>query len=159
MKAIFHYRAHPNFAEIHFSRELPVFPRHQRHHRLPFPKVMLSRSADLEAAAELLALVNVGKFCVEMEDRRPAFREFLDNIVLLEGVEMIVDAERYTLNVKIGRCFDGESVCRSVARCVHRHFYSSEQLVCESRLTSEATTTPVDGIQTAREKQDIDNVP
>jgi hypothetical protein len=100
---------------------------------------MLSRSADLDYVADLLTNINAGNFCVELENRQHTFREFLADLVFLDGVEMIVDAERFTLTVKLGRCFDAESVCRSVANCVHQHFYSSERLVCESELASRET--------------------
>ena len=144
LKAIFLYRTHPNFVEIHFSRELPVFPKHRRQFRQPMPKVMLSRSVDLDYISDLLMDLNAGNFCVELDGHRRAFREFLADLVFLEGVEMIVDVERFTLTVRVGRCFDAGSVCQSIAKCVHQHFYSSEQLVCESELASRETA-PNDG--------------
>ena len=136
MKAVYLYRDFPSFVEIHFSRELPVFPKHHWRFRQPMPKVMLSRSADLHHIADLLTILNAGNFRVELKDGQTTFREFLADLVFHEGVEMIVDAERFTLTVKLGMCFDAESVCQSIAKCVYQHFYSSEQLVCESQLTS-----------------------
>ena len=141
MKATYLYRADPNFVEIHFSRELPVFPKHPKRLRQPMPKVMLSRSVDLDYISDLLTKLNAGNFCVELENHRRTFREFLADLVFLEGVEMIVDAERFALTVRVGRCFNAENVCRSVAKCVHQHFYSSERLECGSELASREITS------------------
>lgn len=58
MKAVYLYRDFPSFVEIHFSLELPVFPKPHGRFRQPMPKVMLSRSADLDHIADLLTNLN-----------------------------------------------------------------------------------------------------
>lgn len=138
MKAIYVHKRGRHSVEIHFSRELPLFPKHQRTLRTSEPKVMLTRSVDMERVAELMAQVNVGKICVEMGQPRATFRQFILDLIVLDGVEMLVDAERYTLTIRVGRCFTPETVCRSVAECIQRHFYPAEQLECENQLGSHA---------------------
>jgi hypothetical protein len=144
LKAIYVPGSSPGIVEIHFSRELPVFPKQRGRHRQSTPRVMLSRSVDLDCVAERLTNINTGNFCVELEGRRQCFRRFLADLVFLDGIEMIIDAERFTLTVGLGRCFDAEIVCRSVVNCVHHHFYSSERLSFESELVS-SEIAPGDG--------------
>jgi hypothetical protein len=137
MKAIFapHFEKHT--FEIHFSHELPLFPKDRRTLRSSEPKSLISRTVDVEDAAEVSSKINVGKICLEMSQPRATFRQFFLELFVLDGFEMLVNADRYSLAIKVGRCFDPEPVCRSVAECVQRHFYLTKTRIrfqrCEAK--------------------------
>ena len=140
MKARFVFPSRRHCVELHFSHELPLFPRRRV---FPFgpPMIMLMRTANIERVAHAMAVANRGKFSVELSSPHNAYEAFLGELLYLEGLEMVVEADRYTLTLGIGRCFDAESVCRAAAKCVRRHFYPSELLRCETGIQSTRRST------------------
>lgn len=129
---------HLSHVEVHFSAELPVFPRRTRysgpwaHGRAPLP----GRHSDLAASAARLARINRGKFCVEMTRPYATYLAFLEELVTIEGLEEAIDSSRYSLTIAVARCFDRQVVAQRVASCVCRHFYPGETAELDLKLSS-----------------------
>jgi hypothetical protein len=134
MRAIFRRHLNKRSFEIHFTQELPLFPKNTRTLRFMEPKVLISRTVDVEEAAEASSRINVGKICLEIHEPCEVFRKFFLDLTVLDGFDLLENSDRYSFTIKVGYCFDPEPVCRSVAKCVQRHFYPEETLVCESQL-------------------------
>lgn len=144
MKATLFTTNDPNFIEIQFSHELPLIPQVGPWHWTP-PDGILPRTAPLARVAHRMSLLNVGRFCVELPNARRVYREFLQELVVLDGIDAVMAATRYSLTIKIGRCFDRSAVFQSVAQCIHKHFYSAEPLQLASHETpSFPPATPAD---------------
>ena len=53
--------------------------------------------------------------------------EFVRSLLLIDGLNGITAASRFTIHVEIGRCFDGREVGTAIARTVHQHCYPTEE--------------------------------
>ncbi len=122
--------------EVHFSEELPVFPRRGRYSGPwgPGRAPLAGRHSDLSNYAARLARVNRGKFSVELLRPHATYLEFLEELVTIQGLEETLDSSRYSLTISVGRCFDRQAVAQRVASCVCRHFYPRERAELDLRL-------------------------
>ena len=127
MKASIQRLDRGNGIVIHFDCELPVFSGGESFWRLrrAFP---LSRASNLNTAASDLASCNVGHFYRETLNTETMYREFLCDLLLVEGLEQVCDSGRYRLEIATGECFDVFTVSCAVANVVHQHFYPESQL-------------------------------
>jgi hypothetical protein len=98
---------------------------------LPGFRCRLSRNTPLAGLGEHLAKVNRGRCYVELVRPEKTFRDFAAELVVVPGLIELVAGDRYSLTIKIGRCFDTQSVCLDVTACVVRHFYTGEKAVVE----------------------------
>jgi hypothetical protein len=155
MRAIFVPHFEKDTYEINFTHEMPLLPKDRRTTRCSAPKSLISRTTDLEDAAEASASINVGKISFEMIESRVTFRQFFLDLITLDGLELLVTGNRYSLTIKVGRCFDPEPICIAVAQCVQRQFYPEEELVCESQLELQSPLIP----KKKRKKLNIREVP
>lgn len=121
---------------IHFDSELPVFSTGQSFWRMrhTFP---LSRASNLNDIAVDLASYNVGHFYCETLNTETMYRDFLCDLLLIEGLEQVDDAGRYHLEITVGQCFDILTVSCAVAGAVHRCFYSESKLTVEDAINLE----------------------
>jgi len=140
LKAVFTKNPRGGNPVVHFSEELPVLVVEAPIGRYRGRRV-LSRAANLDRLAVEIAHRNCGRFCLEVVDAFNTYHEFLSDLFFIEGLERIRDAERYRIELGVGVCFDVESVCRSVADVVHRHFYLESELRVENRL-NETSSNP-----------------
>ncbi len=126
MKVLYKARNDGYVLEMHFSCELPLFPRARQMwwicHRV------LSRRTRVWDLAQQMARENRGRFVVELGDPQRTFAEFLQELLTLPGVDRVQDAQRYSLVLEVGRAFDRDEVARKVAECVRRYFYPEERL-------------------------------
>ena len=117
---------------IHFPCELPVLvPTLRPRPWLPGFRCGLSRNMPLNGLGEHLAKVNRGRCYVELARPESTFRAFAADLVVVPGLIELVTGDRYSVTIKIGRCFDIRSVCQDVAACVLRYFYPDETGVVE----------------------------
>ncbi len=123
--------------EIDFDRELPVFPEPSRNLHPRFSEFLVHRSMltlhrnSLLQFADAMWHRNRGRWSVEIS--HPAqYLEFGRSLLLVDGLNGITAASRFTLHVKIGRCFDGHEVGTAIARTVHEHFFPTEELAVGS---------------------------
>ena len=118
---------HEELVTIHFPCELPVLvPTVRARPWLPGFRCRLSRSTPLAGLGEHLAKANRGRCYVELARPAETFRNFAADVVVIPGLIELVAGDRYSLTLKIGRCFDQPSVCLAVAGCVLQHFYPGE---------------------------------
>ncbi len=137
MKAmVTHVYNQPNLVELHLSSELPLFPPPFRP-RFAGPEQtrLFCRGAHLGRLADHLCRINRGKFSLELPQPRETFLSFLEEIVVVEGLVRVVDAARYSLTIEVGKCFSVLPVFQTIADCIVRHFYPSETVVVQSRMT------------------------
>jgi hypothetical protein len=127
----------PQRVEVHFSEELPVFPRRGRYSgpwaagRAP----LAGRHSDLASYAARLVRVNRGKFSVELLRPHATYLAFLEELVTIQGLDDTLDSSRYSLTILVGRCFDRQAVAQRVASCVCRHFYPRERAELDLQLS------------------------
>lgn len=99
----------------------------------------LSRASNLNAVAEDLASYNVGRFYCETLNTEKIYRDFLCDLLLIEGLEQVCDSGRYRLEVAVGECFDLLTVSCALANVVHDHFYPESKLTVEDQIHLEPT--------------------
>jgi hypothetical protein len=91
--------------EVHFSVELPVFPKRTRYSaNWPHGRSVLpGRHSDLAAYARRMVRANHGRFSVEIPWPQAKYLAFLEELVTVEGLTEIVDSSRYSLTVAVAR--------------------------------------------------------
>lgn len=67
--------------------------------------------------------LNQGRFAQEIPFVAHTFAELLAHLITTPGLEAIVSSSRYSLGLRIGRCFDQQGVARDVIRHILRSFY------------------------------------
>ncbi len=129
MKVLYEVRPCEHAVTLHFSRELPLFPRVRK---LWWQMVCnLNRRTQVWRLAQRMARENRGRFVVELADPVRTYAEFLRDLLTLPGVDRIHGARRYSMRVEVGRAFDAKELARSVAQCVQRYFYPEDSLELE----------------------------
>lgn len=119
---------HPQFFEIEFDQDLPLFPEPNRPKFSSRDDYLCSRALDLDAYASQMATANAG--CIPFElpgESRQAYREFLTELVLIPGLVGIFSANRYSLRIHAGRHFDASRIASLVATVVRRWFYPNQE--------------------------------
>lgn len=109
--------------ELHFSRELPVFP--SLYGRFGCSRA-LSRASRLQVVADVMGRRNRGFFHVETDPNEEIFLRFLGELVLIEGLSQVIEASRYCMQIEIGTCFDAAKIVQAIGDCVSRFFYGGE---------------------------------
>ena len=118
--------------DLDFDRELPIFPESNRRFASRFSDFLfdrgqLTRRAMMQEFAEAMWRRNRGHWSVEVSNA-DQFMEFARSLLLVDGLNAIVSASRFTIRIDTGRCFDGCEVATAVARIVHEHFFPTEEL-------------------------------
>ena len=119
-------------ADIDFDRELPIFPEPNppatRFTHFLFHRGQSNyRTGSLRHFAVAMWRGNHGFWSVEVDDPR-RYVEFGRDLLLIEGLNGITTASRFTIGITVGRCFDAAEVATAVAGIVHKHFYRDEAL-------------------------------
>lgn len=81
-----------------------------------------------------MASCNVGHCNRESLNTETMYRDFLCDLLLIEGLEQVCDAGRYRLDFSVGECFDILTVSGEVASVVHRHFYPESKLTVQDQI-------------------------
>ena len=108
--------------DLDFDRELPIFPESNRRMASRFSDFLfdrgqLTRRAIMQEFAEAMWRRNRGHWSVEVCNA-DQFMEFARSLLLVDGLNAIVSASRFTIRIDTGRCFDGCEVATAVARIV-----------------------------------------
>ncbi len=123
---------HPNEDEriiAEFSLELPIFPEPRSRYGPWRHRWLVHRGSNISRFAAAMRLVNRGCFGVELTSPNKVFHDFAADLLFVKGLQGVIEASRYSLELHVGRCFDGDEVARNVAQTVQRHFYPAESLV------------------------------
>ncbi len=127
MKVLYKLDRDEYVLELHFDRELPLFPRPQQTTWWA-PPAGLNRRSQVWKLAQRMARENRGRFVVELADPQRTYAEFLHDLLTMPGVNSICGARRYALYVEVGRAFEPQHLARAIAECVRRHFYAEDSL-------------------------------
>ena len=122
--------------DLDFDRELPIFPEPHRKFAsrfsdLLFDRGQLTRRGIMQEFAEVMWRRNRGHWSVEICNT-DQYLEFAHSLLVVDGLNAIVSATRFTIRIDTGRCFDGCEVATTVARIVHEHFFPTEELAVSS---------------------------
>ncbi|MEO1999803.1 MAG: hypothetical protein ABGZ17_31550 [Planctomycetaceae bacterium] len=120
------------YTDLDFDRELPIIPEPHRKMASRFSDVLfdrgrLTRRGIMREFADAMWRRNRGQWSIEICNA-DQFMEFARSLLLVDGLNAIVSASRFTIRMDTGRCFDGREVATAVARIVHEHFFSAEEL-------------------------------
>jgi len=136
---------------LDFPFELPILQ------RVPYypwnDGAIADRITPLVRWANRQTKLNVGRFAREIPFVAHTFAEFLAHLVTTPGLEAILASSRYSLKLRIGRCFDRQTVARTVVQHILRSFYpewtdreiefTMDQLPTEPGSTSDSNLEPL----------------
>jgi len=122
--------------DLDFDRELPIFPEPHRKFASRFSNFLfdrgqLTRRGIMQEFTEVMWRRNRGHWSVEICNT-DQYLEFARSLLVVDGLNAIVSATRFTIRINTGRCFDGCEVATAVARIVHEHFFPTEELAVSS---------------------------
>lgn len=101
--------------------ELPIleaFPHHWWQE-----SAIADRRTPLIRWANRQSRINQGRFAQEIPYVAHTFAELLAHLITTPGLEAMVSSSRYSLGLRIGRCFDQQKVAEDVIRHILRAFY------------------------------------
>jgi len=124
---------------VHFSVELPAFAAPDRPF---FLRPSLHRRCRILRLARRMARYNWGHFSVELPNPVSTYCRFLEDLLVIEGLNEITNTARYHLQVEMGGCFEPRSVADSIARTVRQHFYPDEPICWVDRSASADAESP-----------------
>jgi len=106
--------------KLHFPVELPIL--------VSVPPYwgdcgIADRSTPVIRWANKQARINVGRFSQEIPSIAHTFAEFLTTLVTIPGLEALQAASRYSLTLRVGRCFDRLEIAHQVVRLLLHAFY------------------------------------
>jgi len=113
--------------ELHVNGELPITPRVMLNLCKSYA-ASLDRVTDLEPCVERMVNDNVGKSHKEWRNPAQKYRDYLAELLFIEGVESVICNQRYSIHVEVGHFYDLAVVGEAVARCVHRHLFPERRL-------------------------------
>jgi hypothetical protein len=96
-----------------------------------FDRAQLTRRGIMQEFTEVMWRRNRGHWSVEICNT-DQYLEFARSLLVVDGLNAIVSATRFTIRINTGRCFDGCEVATAVARIVHEHFFPNEELAVSS---------------------------
>lgn len=93
------------------------------------------------------AKLNIGRFSQEIPAITHTFAEFLSTLVTIPGLEALDAASRYSLTLRVGRCFDRLEVAHQVVRLLLRAFYpvhidNGVSIILEGKLETPPANAP-----------------
>jgi len=119
---------HDEYVLIHFSVEVPHFPRVCGIRSIDWNNTLLGRAADIPALAAEMTAVNRRCFRVECSPSELVYEHFLWELVTVEGLEYVTDAGRYFLAIKRSPLHAVVPLCTAVVHAVRTHFYPDHQV-------------------------------
>ncbi len=96
--------------------------------RLRNDPVFTRADVSLDSAADM-AFENAGLLPVELS--RPAtevYRDFLTDLILIDGFVGVRESRRYSLTIQVGRLFVAMEVAHKAVGVIHSTFYPTEDL-------------------------------
>lgn len=132
-------------AAIDFDCELPVVPEPNPHLESRFTAFLFHRGqvnlygGSMRSFAAAMWRCNRGCWIVEVE-HAGRYEEFGRDLMMLNGLNGITSASRFTLGIEVGRCFDTADVAVETARIVHSHFYPTQELSIARELACDTET-------------------
>lgn len=155
------YVADDHHIEMHFNAELPILPRVTIAKGECYPAT-LDRTDDIDDSVGWMVRVNTGRLPDERVDSETVYRDFLSELVFIEGIEAAIGHQRYSIRIHVGIFFDLQIVAEAVARCIHRHLFPSTQLRFRLEtipVFNKACRTAEELAERHRDKQDDDEAP
>jgi len=113
---------------VDFDQELPVFPSAEGRYVRQYERVAITRTLNVQRYAERMVNVNHGRFQLELI-RSADYEPFLRDLLLVEGLEGICDAGRYSIAARTSDFFEWRKIGEEIGQLVQQHFYPHES--CE----------------------------
>lgn len=112
---------------LHFNRDLPVLktgvsPPWRNEFQLAL------RPRNRAELARRLAFLNREHRPFEIVWPTRTYASFLSDLIVIEGLVEIQNADRYSVTLVIGAMFDPQKVAARFVDCVRDHFYPDEQI-------------------------------